>query len=317
MEFDARSLAAFRVCVGVRVAWNAWWSLFDFANVFLSSSGFVPASFVDSPPWLLSCFFWFGLPGTRLLLLLTVCFALAFALGWKTRFSGWLTWFMLASLHFRNPLISQSGDALLRSLLFFANFLPLGRVYSVDAGIKWFHREQRRPSEQEGSASKQARPGSTRRQSDLATIVAHYAFLGQLGCFLFFGGVAKLGLPQWSSECSGVSLLLLGPYATFVGRIWEALLPGWYSCLLSRLSPYCDMLLALLLLVPLSRVRSAVAVAIGVSALLLGLCLRSETLWWSQLCGCLVLLPASVWRCASNSLKTVSLIILLRRFFFL
>src|SRR5207302_9988395 len=42
----------------------------------------------------------------------------------------------LLSLHNRNPMILQGGDVLLRMLLFWGMFLPLGVRYSLDALLK-------------------------------------------------------------------------------------------------------------------------------------------------------------------------------------
>lgn len=53
-------------------------------------------------------------------------------IGFHTRLAGLLSWLLLISLHTRNPIILQGGDILIRCVLFFANFLPMGARYSVD-----------------------------------------------------------------------------------------------------------------------------------------------------------------------------------------
>jgi hypothetical protein len=63
-------------------------------------------------------------------------FALGLFFGYKTRWSAFLTWFFLGSLQTRNPMINQGGDILLRLLLFWSLFLPLGEKWSLDAGGK-------------------------------------------------------------------------------------------------------------------------------------------------------------------------------------
>jgi hypothetical protein len=60
-------------------------------------------------------------------------FALIMAVGYRTRLATFLSWFLLVSLHARNPMILQGGDDLLRNLLFWSNFLPLGAYYSIDS----------------------------------------------------------------------------------------------------------------------------------------------------------------------------------------
>jgi hypothetical protein len=66
------------------------------------------------------------------LFLAAALFAIGLLLGWRTRLCTVLSWFLLASLHSRNPIILQGGDTLLRMMLFWGIFLPLGRIWSVD-----------------------------------------------------------------------------------------------------------------------------------------------------------------------------------------
>lgn len=76
-------------------------------------------------------------------LLFVVHAAVAFALlvGHRTRLATVLTWFLTISLHARNPAVLQAGDVLLRLLLFWGMFLPLGARYSFDARRRGFLRE--------------------------------------------------------------------------------------------------------------------------------------------------------------------------------
>lgn len=59
--------------------------------------------------------------------------AVALTIGWKTRIATIISWILLASLHARNPLILTSGDTILKLVLFWSMFLPLGRLWSLDA----------------------------------------------------------------------------------------------------------------------------------------------------------------------------------------
>ncbi|MCB2407679.1 HTTM domain-containing protein [Hymenobacter lucidus] len=67
------------------------------------------------------------------LFLLEALAAAALLVGYHTRLATLGTWLLLVSVQNRNPLIGQGGDDLLRMLLFWALFLPWGRLYSVDA----------------------------------------------------------------------------------------------------------------------------------------------------------------------------------------
>ncbi|SFR31026.1 MULTISPECIES: HTTM domain-containing protein [Halorubrum] len=59
--------------------------------------------------------------------------ALALLVGYRTRLATVVSWLLLFSLHARNPMVLNSGDGLLRMLLFWSAFLPLGARWSVDA----------------------------------------------------------------------------------------------------------------------------------------------------------------------------------------
>ncbi|MBS1650395.1 MAG: hypothetical protein JSU07_00125 [Bacteroidetes bacterium] len=54
-------------------------------------------------------------------------------IGYKTRISNLIVWLLYLSLHNRNLFILQSGDELLRLLLFWGLFLPWQHYFSVDA----------------------------------------------------------------------------------------------------------------------------------------------------------------------------------------
>lgn len=59
-------------------------------------------------------------------------FAVWLAVGYRTRLATVASWMLLASLQARNPLLNDSGDRLLRLMLFWSMFLPLAATASVD-----------------------------------------------------------------------------------------------------------------------------------------------------------------------------------------
>lgn len=59
--------------------------------------------------------------------------AVALAVGWHTRAATAVCWVLAMSLQARNPLVLGAVDALLRLLLFWSLFLPLGATASWDA----------------------------------------------------------------------------------------------------------------------------------------------------------------------------------------
>ena len=67
-----------------------------------------------------------------LFVLAGVC-AASLALGYRTRTAALLSWLLLVSLHARNPEVLNGGDSVLRRILFWGVFLPLGSRWSLDA----------------------------------------------------------------------------------------------------------------------------------------------------------------------------------------
>lgn len=63
--------------------------------------------------------------------------AAAFLLvGRYSRTATFVSWLLLASIHARNPLVLHGGDMLLRSMLFWCLFVPVGRAASLDALLR-------------------------------------------------------------------------------------------------------------------------------------------------------------------------------------
>ncbi len=67
------------------------------------------------------------------LFILHFIFALFLLFGYKTKAATLIVWLLTISLHNRNLFIQQSGDDLLRLLLFWGLFLPWHAYYSIDS----------------------------------------------------------------------------------------------------------------------------------------------------------------------------------------
>jgi hypothetical protein len=104
--------------------------------------------------------------------------AAAFTVGYKTRAATVVSWLLLQSLHDRNRLILDGGDPLLRIMLFWSMFLPLGARFSWD---------RRRAREAPAMAS-----GGQR-----VTSFATAALLVQIASMYLFTGLLKLEFPVW------------------------------------------------------------------------------------------------------------------------
>jgi len=169
---DPRSLAVFRIGIGLVLLYDLVDRMFDFEAMVLDGGilSVADAQMHDSSAWslyFLSSADWFQM----LLFGLTVVSCVMVLVGCFTRLATVCTWILVVSLQARMPLILNSGDAWLRMMLFWAMFLPLGRVWSIDA-----KRAGRRLAEAVRSP---------------VFSIASAAVLVQIAVIYFFAGLAK------------------------------------------------------------------------------------------------------------------------------
>ncbi|SIR77209.1 HTTM domain-containing protein [Natronorubrum thiooxidans] len=136
LGIDARALAAFRIILGLTL-------LFDVLHrsrhlvTFYTDSGAVPREvrlaqadvsaqysihMLSGEPW-----------AQALLFGLAALLAIGVLVGYRTQLAVLLSLVLLVSVHFRAPLVLNSGDRLLREVMVLAVFLPLGTRWAVDA----------------------------------------------------------------------------------------------------------------------------------------------------------------------------------------
>jgi predicted DCC family thiol-disulfide oxidoreductase YuxK len=183
--FDVRALALFRVALAIMLLGDLWIRAQDL-RAFYTDWGTLPRAALlgeFAHPWLISIHTMAGTWQVEALLFLAAAvFALMMLFGWRTRLATVMSWVLLTSLHNRNPVILQGGDTLLRMILFWAMFMPLGLVRSVDAALD--------------PVSEDHRP---QRIFSAATI----ALLVQIACVYWSAYLYKTG-PEWHSEGNAV-----------------------------------------------------------------------------------------------------------------
>jgi hypothetical protein len=134
--FDYRSLAAFRILFGSALLLNLYMrAAGGRLDAFYTESGILPLSLIE--------------PGDRWSFLdsfsthnsIRVAFALigfvyfAYTLGLFTRYMKWIVLLCLLSLYHRNMLLDDGSDWSMRLFALWTAFLPLGRVWSLDAKL--------------------------------------------------------------------------------------------------------------------------------------------------------------------------------------
>jgi hypothetical protein len=134
---DLRSLAVFRVGLALIILVDLFIRFGDLSAHY-TDAGVLPREALSeiAKPGHWSFHALSGSPIVQVLLFGIACFmAIAMLIGYKTRFATIASWALLVSLHNRNPALIFAGDDVLRALMFWAMFLPLGACYSVESAL--------------------------------------------------------------------------------------------------------------------------------------------------------------------------------------
>jgi hypothetical protein len=195
LAIDMRSLAAFRIAIAIVLLVDLATRAVDLSDHY-TDHGFYPRSarialersdVYDGEvryQWslhMLSGESW----AQAVLFLIAALFAAGMLLGYRTRLCTIASSVLLSSLHARNPLVLDAGDTLLRCIMIWAMFLPLGGAASVD---------RRRDA-----------IGKPRRQKVLS--VASAALLLQVAVMYWFTAAAKND-PIWTHDYSAIYYVL-------------------------------------------------------------------------------------------------------------
>lgn len=136
LSIDLRALATLRISLGILILCDLVLRIQTLVP-FYTDSGVLPRYLLYEKYPLISNFsihtLFGGVEFQIFLFLLTSVFAIALIFGYKTKSVTILSWLLLLSLHIRNPLILNGGDSILRRLLFWGIFLPLGGKWSIDS----------------------------------------------------------------------------------------------------------------------------------------------------------------------------------------
>ena len=203
--------------------------------------------------WQLSLHMWSGeLAWQQGLVALQALVAAALLVGWKTRWMALASWLLLVSLQARNPLILQGGDDVLRNMLFWSLFLPLGARFSLDAR----HRTLR---------------GDAQPLPDDVAHLGTAGFILQLLCVYFFTGLLKSD-PVWRTEFTALHYALHLDHLTTRFGYWLVSFPA-----LTKLLTAGTMLLEhagpILLLVPRLDWRVRLVLVLSFMSLHVGIAL--------------------------------------------
>lgn len=195
---DLRSLAAMRIGLGITLLMDLWVRSHDLAT-FYSDDGVMPREALlehFSRDIYVSLHLASGTPVFQgVLFVIAAIAAVCLTVGYRTWLATLVSWALLVSIQVRMPLVLQSGDVVLRLVLFWCLFLPLGARASVDALQ---------------SPSIKAPP---RRYASIATL----GLMFQLSAVYIFTAVLKSGNAWWNGTAA-IYALQIDHFATPVAK---------------------------------------------------------------------------------------------------
>jgi hypothetical protein len=184
---DARSLALFRIAIGALLLIDVAIRAGD-VNAMYTDEGMFPRGEIRrlaTSIWNWSFHFASGATGYQATLLgIAACLALALLLGVGTRVVAIGSWLLLVSIHHRVPPILSGAEILLRMLLFWGMFLPLGVQWSLDS---WWKKRRGKAVPQESEVQS----------------VATVAILLQMGVMYLLSAIFKFNAQWFGGEAVG------------------------------------------------------------------------------------------------------------------
>lgn len=202
-------------------------------------------------------------------------FLIGMLVGYKTRFMVLVCWILNISLQNRNPMVLHGGDQMVRVLLFWAQFLPLGARWSID-----------------GSCAIRRAYEAPVPKSILS--VSTFALLWQVCLVYFFTAALKTGRDWLQDGTALYYALSIDLYGTWTGRILVQM--PWLCWLLTRAALFWEAAGPLFLFVPDARVRVfAVFGFLAFHLFGIGLFMDVGPLSWTSALLWLALLPGEFW----------------------
>ncbi|MFB6269918.1 MAG: HTTM domain-containing protein [Halobacterium sp.] len=279
---EVRALAALRVALASLVLVDLLLRA-RFLTAFYTDAGVLPRSLLADQFGVVSQFSVHALSGAAwwqgALFALTAACALAMLAGYRTTLATLLTGLLVASLHYRNPYVLNSGDTLLRMLFLWGVFLPVGRRWSVDA--------LRETADT---------PGSTERVASVATA----GLLVQVVVVYATNAVLKLRGDAWVGGDAVRQVLHLDMFTVLLGDV--------LAQYLAVLAAFSHLWLAMLVASPLlvaftGRARAALAGLFAAMHAGMFLSMQLGVFPFVSIAALLPFLPAAVWdrlsgRCA-------------------
>jgi len=273
---DLRWLAVFRIGLGVTILGDLVQRLTDLTAHYTDFGVLPRADLLQLSPsrWLISLHLISGVWQVQALLFgaAAVC-AIALLVGYRTRLATFASWLLFCSLNTRNPMVVLGADVLLRVVLFWSLFLPLGARYSVDRAWR----------------------GTPASEGPRLVSAGTVAYLLQIALMYWITALRKSD-PEWRS--AGTALYYALSLDHLTTPLGHALLqfPGLLTGLTHGVF-WLEVLGPLLLFCPVrtATIRTAVVLAFVALHAGIGATLRVGYFPWISALAMVVFLPSSFW----------------------
>lgn len=230
---DPRALAIYRIALGCVFIAELFKRLLSL-EAFYTDQGMLPRDVAirlfNDDVW--SLFLSTGsYGGSALIFTLAILVGIAFTLGYRTRLMTVLVYILTVSFEYRNPLVINGAEHVLRLVTFWNIFIPLGQRYSLDAlrSSRSEHREI----------------------NTLGTALLTLQFFA----VYFFSALAKLGNENWTSGLGLLNALTLEHYNRSLAPFLLRFLPDGVIREVCYLVLLVEVLAPVLLLCPFHRER--------------------------------------------------------------
>jgi hypothetical protein len=279
-EIDYRALAALRIAVGLLVLADLAFRSRDLV-AFYTDDGVLPREALFSTYGTVYSLHavWGEAWVQGLLFVVAGAFALAMTVGYRTRVATVASWLLLGSLHLRNPMVVNSGDTLLRMLLFWGIFLPLDDRWAVGAS-------------------------RTDRERPAAFSIATVALLVQVVLMYATNAVHKTRSEAWMNGEAVVYIFTADQFTILLGNV----IAEYHALLELFNSLWVALILAAPLLLVLTGVPRAALASVFVGMHLgMVLTLRIGLFPLIVVAGLLPFYPSVVWDGASSVVARIGL----------
>jgi hypothetical protein len=272
ITLDVRSLALFRILLACLILLD-WFDRIPDLEAHYSDEGVVPRDLLAGTFYAFSIHLFSGEVWYQGLLTgVGILFALGLLLGYQTPLMCLLNFLLLVSIHGRNHALMQGGDHLVRCMLLWSIFLPLGAVWSLDA---------RHPDH--------------RPRSPLVCSLASAILIGQIVIVYLFAAVWKWD-EQWRERGTALYVTLTNEqFTTRFGYLVRS--QPWLCTILTHFTIYLETLGPALLFLPFHvgfQRMIAVGLFLGFHAGI-GLCMELALFPFAGMAIWTALIPPSFW----------------------